>query len=172
MLLKEKENLASPSNKYARYSTRDFDNFDCLKLSKGVWLLLLFVLRGYLVWLMSVTNMNDRIGIIQWIYPEPALFYLSLLSGGIGIWAIVIISLRRPDASNWVKSSWQNIRVILFLALTFDFIVNILGYFYWQLHSSTGLIVNSLLVVLFSGYLYRSQRLKINIEEFPEKLPE
>ena len=160
------------SNKYAQYTTSDFDNFDCLKLSKGIWLLLLFVLRGYLVWLMSVTNMNDRIGIIQWVYPEPMIFYLSLLSGGLGIWAVVIISLRRPNASDWIKSSWQNIRVILLLSLIFDFIINILGYFYWQLNSPVWLILNSLLVTLFSCYLFKSKRLKINIEEFPEKLPE
>lgn len=160
------------SKKYSKYSMSDFDNFDCLKLSKGVWLLLLFVLRGYLVWLMSVTNMNDRVGIIQWIYPEPAFFYLSLLSGGIGIWALVIISLRRPNAREWIKCHWRRLRVILLLALMFDFIVNIFGYFYWQLYSPWWLAINSMLVAIFSGFLLRSQRLQINIDEFPERLPE
>jgi len=160
------------SNQYAKFTTSDFDNFDCLKLSKGVWLLLLFVLRGYLVWLMSVTNMNDRVGIIQWIYPEPAFFYLSLLSGGLGIWAVIIISLRRPNASLWIRTGWKNIRKILLLSLMFDFTVNMIGYFYWQLNSPAWLILNSILVVLFSWYLFNSQRLRINIEEFPESLPE
>jgi len=160
------------SNRYAQYTASDFDNFDCLKLSKGIFLLLLFVLRGYLVWIMSVTNMNDRVGIIQWIYPEPSFFYLSLLSGLGGIWAVIIISLRRPDASLWVKSSWKHIRTILQLSLIFDFTINLLGYFYWQFHSPLWLIVNSIAVAFFIYYSFNSQRLQLNIEEFPEKLPE
>lgn len=71
------------SHLYRRYSVEDFDKFDCLKLSKLFYLVLLFVLRGYLVWLMSVTNMRDRVGLMQWLYPEMNLFLLSLFSGAI-----------------------------------------------------------------------------------------
>jgi hypothetical protein len=57
---------------YKKYTVEYFDSYDCLKLSKPFYLVLLFVLRGYIVWLMSVTNMRDKVGIIQWIYPDTA----------------------------------------------------------------------------------------------------
>ena len=159
-------------SRYANYTTSDFDNFDCLKLSKGIYFILLFVLRGYLVWIMTLTNMNDRVAIIQWFYPEPSFFYLSLFSGLIGLYAVVVISLRRPGASQWIRKSWNKMRGVLVLSLSFDLLVNVLGYFYWQLHSLPWLMLNALLVAGFVWYLKSNERLKINIEEFPEKLPE
>jgi len=160
------------SHNYAKYSPTDFDNYDCLKISKGIYLLIAFVLRGYFVWLMSVTNIKDRVATIKWIYPEPSLFYLSLFSGAGGLFVLLILSLRRPEASNWVRKSWQNLRVILICSLAFDLMVNLAGYFYWQLQSALWLYMNSLIVIVFAAFLFSSKRIQINIGEFPEKLPE
>jgi len=157
---------------YADYSIEDFDNFDCLKLSKGVYLLLLFVLRGYLVWIMSVTNMQDRVGVIQWIYPDPALFYLSLLSGAVGLFVVLVISLRRPEAPNWVRFCWRHCHLILLASLAFDFVISLAGHLYWQLLSSSWLVVQASIIGGFVVFIFRSRRFSINLREFPEKLPE
>jgi len=159
-------------HKYSDYSVEDFDKFDCLKLSKSIYLVLLFVLRGYLVWLMSVTNMQDRIGIIQWLYPQTALFYLSLLSGALGLFVVLVISLRRPEAKNWVRRSWPYCRVLLVCALAFDFIISLLGFFYWQLLSVPWLVMQGGVIAVLVYYCFASKRLAINLQEFPEKLPE
>lgn len=160
------------SNQYARYSTKDFDQFDCLKLSKLFYVLVLFMLRGYVVWIMSVTNMRDSVGVIQWFYPEPSLFYLSLLSGIGGLFTILIMSLRRPNAADWVKHCWSYIREIILASLAFDFLINIFGYFYWELQSITLLVSNLFLIISASYFLYSNNRIKINRKEFPEPLPE
>ena len=159
------------SHQYAHYLPSDFDDFDCLKISKGVYLLLILVLRGYLIWIMSVTNMNDKTGVMQWFYPEPKFFYLSLLSGSVGLFVLLIFSLRRPDAKPWVKSSWRKIRLLLIFTLLFDLAVNIAGYLYWQNYSPNWIIANIIIVLGFIVYLFGNKRVQINIEEFPEKLP-
>ncbi len=164
--------LIDMSHRYAHYTPADFDNFDCLKISKGIYLLLIFVLRGYLVWLMSVTNFKDRVSIIQWIYPEPKLFYLSLLSGAVGLYLVLVLSLRRPNASAWVRMSWQKLRVILLVALLFDFSVNLVGYLYLAQVSLWWLVVNAVIAIGLGLFLFNSKRVTLNIEEFPEKLPE
>ena len=114
---------------YANYLPKDFDNFDCLKLAPGIYLILLFVLRAYFVWLMSVTNMRDHVGIIQWIYPQTALFYLNLVSGVIGLFIVLVLSLRRPNAAPWVRICWQKCKLLLFIALGFDLFIGVVGYF-------------------------------------------
>ena len=91
---------------YANYGPRDFDKFDCLKLSLVLYVMLAFVLRGYLVWLMSVTNMRDRVSILQLAYPQTSLFYLSLLAGAIGLFVVLLICLRKPNGPAWVKKCW------------------------------------------------------------------
>jgi len=158
-------------HQYANYMPSDFDNFDCLKVSKGIYLSLVFVLRGYLIWIMSVTNMKDKIGVMQWFYPEPKYFYLSLLSGSVGVFVLLVFSLRRPDAKPWVRSSWRRIRMLIIFAFLFDLFVNAIGFFQWQNQSPLWLIINVIVVLAFTIYLFKSKRVQINIEEFPEKIP-
>lgn len=157
---------------YQEYSIEDFDKFDCLKLSKRFYLVLLFVLRGYLVWLMSVTNMKDRVATMQWIYPETNLFFLSLASGVIGLFVVVIISLRRPNSANWVKVIWPYCRTMLVMALIFDFSINLIGFFYWQLTSMLWLVCQGLIVFTLITLCFTSKRMQINLIEFPQELPE
>ncbi len=158
--------------KYQHYSVGDFDSYDCLKLSKRLSLVLLYILRGYLVWLMSVTNMRDRVSIIAWIYPETSLFYLSLLSGAVGLFVILIISLRRPGAANWVQTCWRNCRIILVVAILFDLLTHAFAYFYWQMISLDWIMLQAVISFTLIVLCYTSVRFKINLEEFPQKIPE
>ncbi len=164
--------MSSSQNKYQQYSVGDFDNYDCLKLSKRFYLVLIFVLRGYLVWLMSVTNMRDRVSIISWVYPETSLFYLSLISGTVGLFVLLIISLRRPEAPRWIQVSWQHSRKLLIAALLFDLLTHCIGYFYWQLISIEWLSMQVILSITLIYLCYHSKRLTINLSEFPQKIPE
>lgn len=159
-------------NIYQKYSVQDFDSYDCLKLSKRFYLTLLFILRGYIVWLLSVTNMRDRVSIIQWVYPETSLFYLSLLSGTVGLFVLLIISLRRPDAPVWIQWSWLHSRTIIVLALLFDSLTHAIGFFYWQLSSILWLMAQVFITTTLIVMCYHSERLNINLTEFPQKMPE
>lgn len=158
--------------KYQHYSVGDFDSYDCLKLSKRFYLVLFFILRGYLVWLISVTNMRDRVSIITWIYPETSLFYLSLLSGSVGLYVVLIISLRRPEAAHWVQVSWRHCQTILLVALLFDLLAHIIAYFYWQMFSLEWIVIQLIISFTLIVLCYSSERFKINIEEFPQKVPD
>ncbi len=161
-----------PQISYQHYSVEDFDSYDCLKLSKRFYLVLIFILRGYMVWLMSVTNMRDRVSIISWIYPETSLFYLSLISGAIGLFVVLIISLRRPGAARWVQLSWQHCRTILTIALLFDLLTHVIAYFFWQLFSLKWIMMQTIISIALISLCYTSERFKINLEEFPQQMPE
>lgn len=160
------------SKQYANFGPTDFDKFDCVKIAFGIYLILIFVLRGYIIWLMSVTNMQDRVSIIQWVYPEPKLFYLSLLSGLGGVLTVFLLSLRRPGANKVIKILCAQLRNILLIALFFDFIINIVAYYFWQMQSQQWLIINSVIIFMAGIYLYTSNKVSINVQEFPDKLPE
>lgn len=157
-------------SRYANYSVNDFDRFDCLRLSKIFYLLLTFVLRGYLVWIMSVTNMQDRAAIVQSLYPEPPLFYLSLLSGVFGLFLVLLMSLRKPGAANWVKVCWSYSRTIAVFALVFDLAINAIAYWFWQMQSLHWLFMQFIIVCLLITFCFTNQRYQINLTEFPETL--
>lgn len=157
---------------YAKLLPKHFDQFDCLKLAPGIYIILLFILRAYIIWIMSVTNMRDHVGIIEWVFPQTSLFYLTLVSGVIGLFIVLILSLRRPNAKSWVRICWQQCKILLIVALTFDLIVGIFGFFIWQLQSLSWLMVHTAIVVSAIFYIVSSEKFAINLAEFPETLPE
>ena len=155
---------------YAEYSIGDFDKHDCLKISQSIYLILLFVLRGYIVWIMSVTNMKDRVSIIEFVYPDPKLFYFSLFSGMAGLFVVFLLALRRPDASLWVQKIWPHSRKVILFALLFDLLITMLGFWFWQLFSAVELLLHIAVVTGLTVYLFKSQRFCINLMEFPQKV--
>ncbi len=159
------------SSRYNDYSVKDFDQYDCLKISKRFYLVLIFILRAYIVWIISVTNMRDRVGIMQWLYPETHLFFLSLISGSIGLFAVFIIALRRPNAALWLQIAWRNFRTILLIALLFDFLINIIAFYYWQLLSQSWLLVQGTVVAILIILCFTSKRINLNLTEFPKEMP-
>lgn len=159
-------------NDYKNYSVKDFDKHNCLKISMSIYLVLLFVLRGYIVWIMSVTNMRDRVAIIQFIYPDTSLFLLSLFSGALGLIVVALLSLRRPDAVSWVKTLWPYCRAIMVTALVFDLIVSIIAFSYWQLLSINWLLIQASIVIALIVLCFKSRSLAINLREFPVFLVE
>lgn len=157
-------------NQYAQYALKDFTRFDCLKLSVGIHAILLFVLRGYIIWIMSISNMKNQTATIQMVFPDPKLFYLSLVSGAVGVFIVLIITLRRPGAAHWIKYCWQHIRGLLLLALTVDVIVSLVGCFYLSVLPFSWLLVQLTLSALFIMMLFCSKKIKLNSLEFPEQL--
>lgn len=155
------------TNDYINYSVADFDKYNCLKISMSTYLVLLFVLRGYIVWIMSVTNMRDRVAIIQFIYPDTSLFFLSLFSGALGLIVVVLLSLRRPNAAQWVKTLWPYCRLIMVTALIFDLVVSFIAFSYWQLLSINWLLIQVTIVTTLIVLCFKSKSLTINLREFP-----
>jgi hypothetical protein len=156
-------------NPYTKYSVQDFDIYNCLKISKILYISLLFILRGYVVWIMSVTNMRDKVEIIQWIYPDTHLFFISLLSGTLGLYVVLILSLRRPNAAQWVINSWRYCRVILICALFFDLTISYIGYFYWQLLSESWVISQTFVVAVLTFLCFKSKKVGLNLADFPKE---
>jgi hypothetical protein len=155
---------------YSGFTFKDFNQFDCLKLSLGIYAILAFVTRGYIVWIMSITNMKNQTDTIAMIFPDPRIFYLSLVSGVLGLFVILVISLRRPSAAAWVKYCWKHIRIFLLFTLAVNLIVSIWGYAYLSLLSFSWLLSQVFISLVFVIFLYTSQRVKLNIQEFPEDI--
>jgi uncharacterized membrane protein len=165
-------NSKKKNNDYKNYSVEDFDKYNCIKISMSIYLVLIFVLRGYLVWIISVTNMRDRVAIIQFVYPDTSLFFLSLFSGALGLVIVVLLSLRRPNAATWVQNLWPYCRQIMVTALVFDLVVSIMAYSYWQLLSMNWLLIQMSIVISLIFLCFKSRSLNINLREFPVLLAE
>lgn len=160
------------SEQFRHLLPSDFDKYDCVKLSKVFYLSLFFLLRAYFAWVMSVTNMKDQVGIIQFLYPDPKLFYLNLFSGMFGLLLLVVLSLRKPDAPQWVKKIWPQSRAIIIMALLFDICVSFYGFQVISILPFNYFFAEVAICLLIIFLCFNSKKLSINLTEFPEPLPE
>ncbi len=152
----------------AKYSLKDFDKYNCLKLSLSFYLILLFLLRGFAIGIASLTNLKDKLSLIQWFYPESLQFYFSLLAGIPGLLVLYVIFQRKPEAANWVKILWANILYLCTALLALDILIYWSQYYIFQQGKLFFLVWQTIIAVLLLLYCRHSHRAKINRQEFPE----
>ncbi|WOH38522.1 DUF2919 family protein [Thalassotalea fonticola] len=154
----------------ANYSIKDFDKHNCLKLSFIFYFILAFLLRGYVVGILSLSNLRDKLSLIQWVYSDSSLFYLSLATGIPGILLLIVIFARKPNASKWLQTLWNKFLMYSCIAVSLD-----LG-FYWGQHLLFGqgklnwLITQTVVGIGLLLLAKSSKRVQINLSEFPEEI--
>ena len=164
--------ISVSKHQYADLKPADFDKYDCVKISPLIYLALILVLKAYIVWLLTVTNMQDRLSIIQFFYPDKSVFFVNLASGVIGLLALLVLTMRRPEAPVWVQRIWPKFRLLIVIAMLFDVSVNIFAVWFWGIGHYQWVIVSIAIDALVVVCLFNSKRTTINLKEFPEKLPE
>ncbi|MDN3652889.1 DUF2919 family protein [Thalassotalea ponticola] len=154
----------------ARFSVNDFDKYNCLKISIWYWLTIAFLIKGYVVALLSLSNMRDKLAFIRYVYPNPDSFYTSLLTGIPGILLLVVILARRPGAATVIKRLWRKFYHLLVVAVIVETV------FVWLLvepdykSQVVSALAQSALSLALLGILAFDHRAKINLSEFPEPI--
>ncbi|TKB45763.1 DUF2919 family protein [Thalassotalea mangrovi] len=155
---------------YAGYSIRDFDRHQCLKLSWWFYLVMICLNKVYIVAILSFANMQDKLQLIQLVYPVPKTFYLALLVSVPSILFAYLVFFRKPEASTMVRWLWPKMiwlallilsaEIILLFALSYTLGADISPQLYGQW------LVTAIIIVL-GGMI---PRVRLNLQEFPEQL--
>lgn len=154
----------------ANYSIKDFDKHNCLKLSFLFYFILAFLLKGYVVGILSLSNLRDKLSLIQWVYSDSSLFYLSLATGIPGILLLLVMFARKPNASIWLQTLWHKFLMLSSIAVCIDLS------FYWGQHLLFGqgklnwLIAQTIVGITLLLLAKKSKRVKINLAEFPQEI--
>jgi hypothetical protein len=162
--------MKEPLNHFRNFTVKDFDRYDCLKPPWLLYLVLAYLLRGYLIFIFSVANLSDKTAILTSIYPQPESLYFSLLAGLPALLFMLIIAGRTPEAPRWLKIGWHYGKQCLTFAIAVNLFIELFGYFSLEQTSSKPLLIHlfcSLLGVLF---VIKSTRLKLALADFPVKL--
>ncbi len=156
----------------ATYGLKDFDKYNCLTLSYSFYAVLIYLLKGYVIGMVSLSNFKDKLTVIQWFYPESSLFYLSLLIGLPGLFLMSVIFQRKPDARNWVKYLWQHIFKLCLVLVLIDVAIYWALYLFLQVGQLSWLVGQNVLAIAALLYCRFSRRAIINRQEFPEEIVE
>ncbi|MCL1123244.1 DUF2919 domain-containing protein [Shewanella surugensis] len=121
--------------------------------------MLIFIARGWCIWIASLTQASDRAGLVTLIYPQKADFIMSLIAGLGAVLIYFLVIAERKRKPEWLRGLFCQIKVLLLGLLILDgglLIARVMSAHY--LYSwSIGL---DGLFLFWSGlYLFKSKRL-------------
>jgi len=113
------------ANNNQQYGFKDYDSYLCLKVSTGMWAVILFLFRPYVIIILSLVNRRDRMELINAVYTDRTGMMLGALAA-IPVMVFIYAWIKRqPDASDHVRWIWHHGRGLLLLsaALNAGFII-------------------------------------------------
>ncbi|MEE8429253.1 MAG: DUF2919 family protein [Gammaproteobacteria bacterium] len=96
-----------------QYPFSAYDKYLCLKPDFSVWLVLVFLLRPYVVVLLSIANRKDHTGLINLVYSDRLAMILAAIAAIPAIFVVYAFIKRKPDAPDKVRRIWQHGRELL-----------------------------------------------------------
>ena len=157
------------------YSFEEYDKYLCLKPSRGLWLVVLFLLLPFVFMLLTflfgrrggdTTFLKDMQEVL---YPDNLSFMLAFLASMPTLIFMYAWIRRKPGASENVKKICRNGVVILSATAIMNVIVIFVPLLTRGISSIhwVGWVEAALLFVII-GYLHSSQRVKDTFSDFPK----
>jgi len=157
-----------------QYDFSQYDKYLNLKVNAGLWLVVLYLMRPYVVLMVSLmghrggTSAVGIEGVRYMLYPDDFSLVLALLATLPVLLFFYALSKRRPGASALVRNLWGN---GIFLLVTAA-VLNIVTVFVPILTGATTRIprlgwVQVVLACLIIAYLYSSRRARDTFADSP-----
>ena len=139
---------------------QDFDFEGRLKVPLGFYLGIVYLLRGFIIWIISLTYSDDRSLLIGLIYSNVSLFGLTVLTGLPALFTFLLFTLKKQNQKAWYQSIWSVQRQVLLIALFVDLTLQLstISYHITQVHWF------QMILLILGGYLFwywfKSEKIK------------
>lgn len=129
---------------------QDFDFDGKIRIPWGFNLMLIYLLRGYITWIVSLTYRKDPSLLLSLIYTETKLFYLALLIGLPAFLVQILLALKKQKEKSWYQSLWLKSKWLLAFSLMIDIALQL-----HQIIQQGGVVHWFNMLMLFTGiYLF------------------
>lgn len=91
-----------------------------LKTPLSLTLLLLFFMRGYVAWIISLTFSEDRSLLLQFFYTSTEQFALALLVGFPAVFVLIMLFQLKDTVPQWVTASASFAPLLLWCSWVVD----------------------------------------------------
>lgn len=158
------------------YSFKDYDKYFSLKVSFGLWLVILFLLRPYILIASSFrmgrggSGVSGAGGLKDLVYPDHLSIFLAIL---VTIPVLIFVyawTRRKPGATEFVRNIWRNGMFILIATAVLNIVIVLVPLLIGEIRKipMVGWTQAGLSVVVIM-YLLTSQRDKDAFADFPEE---
>lgn len=91
-----------------------------LKTPSSLLFILLFFLRGYAAWIVSLTFMEDRSRLLKFFYTSTDQFSLALLVGLPALFVFILLTQLKAETPEWVARSFAVVPILLWCSWLID----------------------------------------------------
>jgi len=145
-----------------------YDKNLCLKPDITIWLIFLFLSRAYVVLVLSLVNMRDRTGLIDFVYSDRLAMSLGALAGIPAVLLVYAWIKRRPGAGPFVRRVWKNGRELLAISVLLNIGVIFLPFWMGTVHAIyLGDWVQLAIALLIVIVVYASSYINDCFNDFP-----
>ncbi len=154
---------------------RDYDKYGCIKLPLMLFLSLGYLIKGYVIWVVSLSYRKDPSVLLNLFYPSRADFYHALIIAIPALLCVVIVSLRRTGMPTFIETFWHRIRGLLITCALIQ-----IGDSVWQgnvsLHNLMhfkayyGVLIDVMVLVAIVAYCLLNQRIIDVSKQYPVAL--
>ncbi|QDF67449.1 DUF2919 domain-containing protein [Shewanella sp. SNU WT4] len=134
-----------------------------------LYLLLAFLGRGYVIWVMSLTQAADRAGLVRIFYPLQMDFIQSLVTGLGAVLLFVLVLAERRRKPTWLKTPFSLFKWLLMMMLVLEAwqLATRIDHTFMVFHWMTAL--DGLALFWGSIYLAKSKHLQAYLDEWPSE---
>lgn len=151
-----------------QYPFSAYDKYLCLKPDMVLWVAFIFLLRPYVVLVLSVANRKDRMAMINLFYSDRYAMILAAIAAIPAVMVLYAFLKRKPDASDRIRSIWRNGRLLLLGSLILNVIIVFLPLILGAIRSLGMIDWGELALCAYIGYyLLREQRVRDTFADFP-----
>ena len=152
-----------------QYPFSAYDKYLCLKPDVNIWLVLAFLLRPYVVVLLSIANRKDATGLINLVYSDRIAMILAAIAAIPAIFVVYAFIKRVPDAPDKVRRIWQHGRKLLLVSSFLNILVVFLPLLTGLAReiSTVGWAQFGISVYIIY-YIFTEQRVRDTFADFPQ----
>ena len=153
-----------------KYPLSAYDKYICLDVSVGLWLVIAFLMRPYVIVVMSVANRRDPMGLIDVFYADRSHLALGALAAIPAVLLFIAWNKRKPGASASVRALWHRGRALLTASAVLNAVIAVLPLVHGRAGGIDYLgVVQLALCGWILVYLYDSERVRDTFADFPEE---
>ncbi|GIU11320.1 DUF2919 domain-containing protein [Shewanella morhuae] len=131
-----------------------------------LYILLAYLARGWCIFIASLTQMNDRSGLVRIFYPEKSDFLLALAAGLGAVLIYLVVIAERRRSLQWLIPVFVHLKWGLWLLLMLDAVLLGQRLLHSQFLFHWSLALDALMLFWFSIYLLKSKRLSYYLDDW------
>lgn len=149
------------------YRASAYDENLCIKVGLGLWLAILFLLRPYVVMILSLANMSDHTQLIHLVYPGDGVFALGAIAALPAVALFLAWTKRRPGAGRTARWVWHRGRMLMMLSALCNLITAVIPMLPGHSGFSFIALIQILATIGVMFYIMRSVRVRDTFQDFP-----